>query len=77
MLIPFEKINIDTLDSLLESHALQEGTEYGQDDIDLSAKIIQLKNQLVKGKIVIVYDEETDSCNVITKQRWIEIEANI
>lgn len=65
MIIPFTELGEDTLNNLIEHFVLQEGTEYGEQDIPLSQKVIQVKQQLKCGEAVIVYSELHDSVNIV------------
>ena len=67
MIIPYQQLTTDTLDSLLEEHALREGTDYGENEVSLADKVEQLKQQLVSGFVVIVYSELHESVNLIKK----------
>jgi len=67
MEIPYEKLNPDTLDALVQEVVTRDGTDYGKKEFSLQDKIKQVKAQLKTGKAVITYDEETETCNVIIK----------
>ncbi|GHA03527.1 YheU family protein [Oceanisphaera arctica] len=65
MIIPFTELGEDTLNNLIEQFVLQEGTEYGEQDISLSEKVIQVKQQLKCGEAVIVYSELHESVHIV------------
>lgn len=65
MIIPFTELGEDTLNNLIEQFVLQEGTEYGDHDISLDEKVIQVKQQLKSGDAVIVYSELYESVNIV------------
>ena len=65
MIIPFTELGEDTLNNLIEQFVLQEGTEYGDHDISLDEKVIQVKQQLKSGDAVIVYSELHESVNIV------------
>lgn len=65
MIIPFTDISTETLDNLIEQFVLREGTEYGDHDVSLSDKVIQVKQQLKSGEAVIVYSELHESVNIV------------
>jgi len=67
MIIPYTELSADTLKGIIEEFVSREGTEYGVADVPMSAKIEQVKRQLERGDIVIVYDEPTDSCDLVSK----------
>jgi len=66
MLIPYQKINENTLVALIEEFIDREGTDYGEFEVDRTTMIAQVHQQLTTKKIVICYDEELESCNLIT-----------
>ncbi|GGB52651.1 UPF0270 protein YheU [Oceanisphaera marina] len=65
MIIPFTDLSEDTLNNLIEQFVLQEGTEYGAEDISLTEKVIEVKQQLKCGDAVIVYSELHESVNIV------------
>jgi len=69
MEIPYEKLNPDTLDALIHELVTRDGTDYGEQEFSLKDKIKQVKTKLKTGKAVITYDKETETCNVIIKDR--------
>nr|WP_297348537.1 YheU family protein [uncultured Glaciecola sp.] len=67
MIIPFETIDNETLQSLVESFVLREGTDYGEVEISMQEKVDQIIEQLSQGDIVIEYSEEHESVTIIAK----------
>ncbi|MFQ3206017.1 MAG: hypothetical protein ACI9IT_000151 [Glaciecola sp.] len=67
MIIPFETIDNETLQSLVESFVLREGTDYGEVEISMQEKVDQIIEQLRQGDIVIEYSEEHESVTIIAK----------
>lgn len=72
MIIPWQELDDDTLTNLIEHFVLQEGTEYGEQDVPLGVKVDAVKTQLQQGKAVIVYSELHESVNIVMKDRFIE-----
>ena len=72
MIIPWQELDGDTLTNLIEHFVLQEGTEYGEQDVPLGAKVDAVKTQLQQGKAVIVYSELHESVNIVMKDRFVE-----
>ncbi|MFM2480972.1 YheU family protein [Celerinatantimonas sp. YJH-8] len=68
MIIPWQQINDDTLTNLLESYALREGTDYGEYECPLEQKVAELRQQLEKGDIVVVYSELHESVTLMPTQ---------
>jgi hypothetical protein len=67
MIIPADSIDNETLQSLVESFVLREGTDYGEVEISMQEKVDQIIEQLKLGDIVIEYSEEHESVNIIKK----------
>jgi uncharacterized protein YheU (UPF0270 family) len=64
MIIPYTELSEEVLRGIIEEFVLREGTEYGRTDVAVETKIDQVKRQLLQGKAVIVFDPETESCDV-------------
>jgi len=69
MEIPHQSLSPDTLQTLIEEFVLREGTDYGETEISLTQKSRQVMKQLDRGDIVIVFDPDTESCNIIRSQK--------
>jgi len=67
MIIPFKELPVETLNNLIESFILREGTDYGEDEFSLNDKIAHVKAQLKQGDVVIVYSELHESINIMPK----------
>lgn len=57
MIIPYKQLEPATLDAVLEEYILREGTDYGEQEVSLTAKKAQLLKQLEQNTIVLVYSE--------------------
>ncbi len=67
MIIPYEQISPDALQGLIEEFITREGTDYGATEISLAQKVEQVKRQLVRGDIVIVFDVASETVSMLTK----------
>ncbi|MGO1248114.1 MAG: YheU family protein [Oceanisphaera sp.] len=65
MIIPYTDLSEETLTNLIEQFVLREGTEYGAEDVSLSEKVLQVKQQLKSREAVIVYSELHESVNIL------------
>ncbi len=72
MIIPLEQLNQDTLTAIIEDFILREGTDYGAIDVSNADKIAQVKEQLKRGDVVIVYSELHESINILPKAQFQE-----
>jgi hypothetical protein len=68
--VPMEALNSDTLQSVIESFILREGTDYGWNEVDHEEKVNQVKRQLKSGKVKIAFDPSSESVTLITDREW-------
>ncbi|MEY0160325.1 YheU family protein, partial [Providencia manganoxydans] len=61
MIIPWQELSTETLDNLIESFVLREGTDYGMQEKTLEQKVADVKKQLVSGEAVLVWSELHES----------------
>jgi len=65
MKIPFDQLSLEALHGVIEEFVTRDGTDYGEVEIPLEIKINQVLNQLKSGKAVIVFDPESETCNIL------------
>ncbi len=63
--VPYQQLSPQTLEALIESFVLREGTDYGEHEYTLADKLVQVKRQIVAGEILITFDPTTESCNLL------------
>ena len=68
MIIPWQDLPAATLDNLIESFVLREGTDYGEESFSLAEKVAQVRQQLECGDVVILYSELHESVTIAPKQ---------
>ena len=51
MIIPWQDLAPETLDNLIESFVLREGTDYGEQERSLEQKVSDVKRQLKSGDV--------------------------
>ena len=65
MIVPQSALTSETLQGIIKEFVLREGTEYGLSDVPLETKVQQVQRQLDRGDVVIVYDETTESVDLV------------
>lgn len=65
MLIPWQEIERETLNNLIEHFVLREGTDYGAEEVSLSDKVAAVHRQLQRGEAVIVFSELHETVNIM------------
>lgn len=70
VIIPINQLAPATLDSLIESFVLREGTDYGEHEVPLSQKINDVRQQLLQGEAVLMWSELHETVNIIPARRF-------
>ncbi|HOO89897.1 MAG TPA: YheU family protein [Syntrophales bacterium] len=65
--IPYARLSSETLESLMTEFVMRDATDYGKTEVPLERKIEQVRQQLQSGKAVILFDESTQTCNIVSR----------
>ena len=63
--IPYDQLNSETLNGVIEEFVTRDDTDYGEIEVSLETKTSQVLGQLKSGKAVIVFDQGTETCNIL------------
>ena len=67
MLIPWQALEPETLNNLIEYFVLREGTDYGEQEVSLADKVGQVRAQLERGEVLLQFSELHDSVTLMTR----------
>jgi uncharacterized protein YheU (UPF0270 family) len=67
MEVPFQRLSADALLGLVREFVTRDGTDYGEQEVPLEAKIRAVMQQLERGEVVVVFDSESQSCTIVTR----------
>lgn len=70
MIIPYQSLSVDVLQSILEEYISREGTDYGEYELSLEQKVQRLLPQVKSGDVLIVFDEITESVQLLPKGEY-------
>ena len=70
MIIPWQDLDPETLDNLIESFVLREGTDYGEHERSLADKVADVKQQLKTGEAVLVWSELHEPVNIMPRKMF-------
>lgn len=76
MKIPPSQLNPDVLNNILEEFITREGTDYGQQELNLQEKVERLRPQVMKGEVLIVFDERLQNIQLMSKEDYTLGEHN-
>ena len=65
MIIPWQELEVITLENLIETFVLREGTEYGEQERSLAQKVADVRRQLECGEVMLVWSELHESVNIM------------
>lgn len=68
--IPQDRLSPELLSGIIEEFIQREGTDYGVNEVALENKIQQVKKQIARGDVLITFDQETESCNLVTRANF-------
>ncbi len=69
VVVPYERIPEATLRRMIEEFVTRDGTDYGLTEVPLETRVENVMHQLRKGKTLVVYDEESESANLVTREQ--------
>jgi uncharacterized protein YheU (UPF0270 family) len=70
MLVPYLSLDKETLQNLIESFILREGTDYGEAEVSLNEKSQKVLKQIKNGEVLILYSELSESVTLIAKYQF-------
>lgn len=71
--IPWEQVSDDALQGIIDEFIMREGTDYGANEVEHATKVQQVKKQLAKGQIHIVFEPESKSVTIVTEREWAKM----
>ncbi|KHS88870.1 YheU family protein [Pectobacterium brasiliense] len=69
MIIPWQQLDPETLDNIIESFVLREGTDYGEQERSLAQKVEDIRGQLQSGEVVLVWSELHETLNIMPRNQ--------
>ncbi len=64
-IIPIDRLSPKALRGVIEEFISREGTDYGAREVSPEIKFSQVKHKLEKGLAVLVFDDETETTNIL------------
>lgn len=65
VVVPFDRINPETLRKLIEEFVTREWSDLSDSDCTFEDKIEQVIQQLQENKIHVVFDLTSETCNIV------------
>lgn len=64
--VPYGNLQPQTLQALIEEFITRDGAVHGHSDVPLDARVQAVRRQLQSGEAVIVFDEGSGSCTIVS-----------
>ncbi len=68
MIIPHDQLSPEALQGLIEDFVTRDGTDYGLEEVSLERKAEQVRRQLGRGLVVIIFDTQSESVTLVTRE---------
>ena len=68
IVVPHRELSGEALDRLIAEFVTRDGTDYGDREALLEQKMADVRHQLERGDVLIVFDLETESANVVPSE---------
>lgn len=65
-IIPASRLSPEALKGLIEEFISRDGTDYGEQEMSRERRFRQVKEKLKKGLAVLVFDDETETTNILS-----------
>jgi uncharacterized protein YheU (UPF0270 family) len=65
VVVPHSELSASALRGVIEAFVLREGTEYGERDVDLDAKVAAVLRQLERREALIMFDPLTETIDIV------------
>jgi uncharacterized protein len=66
-IIPVNKLSAEALQGVIKEFISRDGTDYGEIDSSPETNLRQVKSKLENGLAVLIFDDETETTNILLK----------
>jgi uncharacterized protein YheU (UPF0270 family) len=64
--VAFDLLQPETLEQLIRDFVLREGTDYGDEEVPFARKVGEVREQIKKGDLKIVFDLSTETGSIVS-----------
>lgn len=75
VIVPPEQLSDDALAGVLQEYISREGTDYGLREVTFEAQMKQAKRAMFDGECILVFDRQTECCQLLSKVQLKELVA--
>lgn len=67
VVVPWDRLSETALRGVIEDFVTLEGTEYGFHDVELETKVAEVRRQLERGEVLVVFDPKSETVGLVRK----------
>jgi uncharacterized protein YheU (UPF0270 family) len=67
VVVPPDQLSPHALRALIEDFVTSEGTDYGEEEVSLEDKVREVRAQIDRGEVDIVFDEKTSGVDLVRR----------
>lgn len=68
IIVPIDRLSSTALDQLIEEFVTRSGTDYGETECPLAKKKRAVYEQLLSGEIVVIYNLEMQTSDIVVRR---------
>ena len=76
MIVPANMLSDDALLGMIEEFVTRDGTDYGDVEVSLEERVAQVREQILTGKALNVFDSATESTSIIPAEDLHKLQAS-
>jgi|GEM_PF-85902 len=66
--VPYEELSPEALLGVIKEFVTREGTDYGHLEVSFEEKVAQVRRQLERGEVLVLFDAKAETINLVTKR---------
>lgn len=67
--VPHTKLSAEALQNMIEQFVSRDGIDSGHVEFSLEQKVELVRSQLNRGEVVIAFDQDSQTCNIVPKDQ--------
>lgn len=74
MIVPANMLSDDALRGMIEEFVTRDGTDYGEQEVSLEERVEEVREQILTGKALIMFDSKTETTTIIPAEDLAKIQ---
>ncbi len=68
VVVPYDQLSPEALLGVIKEFVTREGTDYGHTEVPFEEKVAQVRRQLEKGEVLVLFDAKAETINLVNKR---------